>query len=236
MNADGLIEALDARRGHFRLESGHHGELWLDLDGLFARPARLAPFVAELAERLSACGADVVCGPLVGGAFVAHAVAERLGIEAAWSERVAAPSGVGLYAARYRIPDALRDRLRGSPWPSSTTSSTPGRRRGRRSPTCAPATRAPSRSAPCSSSATGRRGLRTRRAWRWRASGRSRTPSGRRPTARCARRAWRWRSSADRASARGSGWSWPGPVRPAASRSASIVDRGRPTTLVMLHP
>jgi orotate phosphoribosyltransferase len=113
MNADGLIEALDARRGHFRLESGHHGELWLDLDGLFARPARLAPFVAELAEQLSVRGADVVCGPLVGGAFVAQAVAERLGIEASWTERVAAPSGAGLYAARYRVPDALRDRLRG---------------------------------------------------------------------------------------------------------------------------
>jgi orotate phosphoribosyltransferase len=113
MNADGLIEALDARRGHFRLESGHHGELWLDLDGLFARPARLAPFVAELAEQLSACGADVVCGPLVGGAFVAQAVAERLGLEASWAERVAAPSGPDLYAARYRIPDALRDRVRG---------------------------------------------------------------------------------------------------------------------------
>ena len=113
MNADGLIEALNARRGHFRLESGHHGELWLDLDGLFARPARLAPFVAELAEQLSACGADVVCGPLVGGAFVAQAVAGRLGIEASWTERVAAPSHAGLYAARYRVPDALRGRLRG---------------------------------------------------------------------------------------------------------------------------
>jgi orotate phosphoribosyltransferase len=113
MNADGLIEALDTRRGHFRLESGHHGELWLDLDGLFARPARLAPFVAELAEQLSGCDADVVCGPLVGGAFVAQAVAEQLGIEASWTERVAAPSRAGLYAARYRISDALRGRLRG---------------------------------------------------------------------------------------------------------------------------
>ena len=112
MTADGLIEAPAARRGHFRLESGHHGELWLDLDALFARPARVAPFVAQLAEQLSGCGAEVVCGPLVGGGFVAQAVAERLGIEAAWTERVAAPSGGGLYAARYRIPDALRDRVR----------------------------------------------------------------------------------------------------------------------------
>ena len=115
MTADRLIEALPARRGHFRLESGHHGELWLDLDALFARPASLAPFVAELAERLSGCGAEVVCGPLVGGAFVAQAVADRLGIEASWTERVAAPSGGGLYAARYRIPEALRDRLGGRP-------------------------------------------------------------------------------------------------------------------------
>jgi orotate phosphoribosyltransferase len=113
MNADGLIDALDARRGHFRLESGHHGELWLDLDALFARPARLAPFVAELTGQLARCGADVVCGPLAGGAFVAQAVAGRLGIEASWTERVAAPSGGGLYAARYRIPEALRDRVRG---------------------------------------------------------------------------------------------------------------------------
>jgi orotate phosphoribosyltransferase len=112
MTGDELIEALAARRGHFQLESGHHGELWLDLDALFAAPARVAPFVAELAQQLSGCGADVVCGPLVGGAFVAQMVAERLGIEASWTERVAAPSGGALYAARYRIPDALRDRVR----------------------------------------------------------------------------------------------------------------------------
>jgi orotate phosphoribosyltransferase len=112
MTADGLIEALSARRGHFQLESGHHGELWLDLDGLFARPTRLRPFVIDLAEQLSESGADVVCGPLVGGAFVAQAVAERLGTEASWTERVAAPPHGGLYAARYRIPDALRGGLR----------------------------------------------------------------------------------------------------------------------------
>jgi len=112
MTAAELIEALAAKRGHFQLESGHHGELWLDLDALFAAPARVAPFVAELAEQLSGCGADVVCGPLVGGAFVAQAVAERLRIEASWTERVATTSGGGLYAARYRIPGALRDRVR----------------------------------------------------------------------------------------------------------------------------
>jgi orotate phosphoribosyltransferase len=110
---DDLIEALAARRGHFLLESGHHGELWLDLDALFARPARVAPFVAELASRLSACGAEVVCGPLVGGAFVAQAAAAQLDVACAWTERVEGSPGDGLYAARYRVPDALRDGVRG---------------------------------------------------------------------------------------------------------------------------
>jgi hypothetical protein len=29
-----------AERGHFRYESGHHGDLWLDLDGLLADAGR----------------------------------------------------------------------------------------------------------------------------------------------------------------------------------------------------
>jgi orotate phosphoribosyltransferase len=115
MTSDGLIDAMGARRGHFLLESGHHGELWLDLDGLFARPARVAPFVAALGRQLLPIGAEVVCGPLVGGAFVAQAVAQQLDVECAWTERVAGPPEGGLYAARYRVPDALRDGLRGRP-------------------------------------------------------------------------------------------------------------------------
>jgi orotate phosphoribosyltransferase len=90
---DDLIEALSARRGHFRLESGHHGELWLDLDALFVRPAHVAPFVGRLAEQLSQLGLEVICGPLVGGAFVAQAIASQLGLECSWTERVTGASG-----------------------------------------------------------------------------------------------------------------------------------------------
>jgi len=110
---DDLIDALSARRGHFRLESGHHGELWLDLDALFARPARLAPFLDRLARQLAPHGAEVVCGPLVGGAFVAQAIAAQGALECVWTERVTGPSGDGLYSARYRVPDPLRGRLGG---------------------------------------------------------------------------------------------------------------------------
>lgn len=34
--AAAFLELVSARRGHFRLESRHHGALWLELDTLFA--------------------------------------------------------------------------------------------------------------------------------------------------------------------------------------------------------
>lgn len=57
-----LLDLVSARRGHFRLESGHHGNLWLDLDSLFLRPALLLPFARELARRLAAHRVEAVVG------------------------------------------------------------------------------------------------------------------------------------------------------------------------------
>ena len=101
---DEILELLEARRGHFLLESGHHGDLWLDLDRLFLRPARLERFAAELGRRLAAHAIEAVCGPLTGGAFLAQTIANRRDLAFTWSER--SESG-------YRIPDALRDELGG---------------------------------------------------------------------------------------------------------------------------
>lgn len=102
---DELWRAMRGRRGHFRLESGHHGDLSLDLDGLFARPAELGPAVEALTRRLMPHPVDVVCGPLTGGAFLAHAIASRLGLGFCWA-RPAGAAGGGLYAARYRLAGA----------------------------------------------------------------------------------------------------------------------------------
>jgi orotate phosphoribosyltransferase len=108
---DGLWDVLPARRGHFRYESGHHGELWLDLDTLFLRPHRLAPYVARLADQLSGHAPDAVCGPLVGGALVAQLLAVRLGLECYYSVRSEPAGGDALYPAGYQIPAALCDLL-----------------------------------------------------------------------------------------------------------------------------
>jgi orotate phosphoribosyltransferase len=77
VNGRDIVGLLQARRGHFLLESGHHGDLWLELDSLFARPARLEPFAAELARRLAAHGIDVVCD-VVNAASATRATLDEL--------------------------------------------------------------------------------------------------------------------------------------------------------------
>jgi orotate phosphoribosyltransferase len=112
-SAAAFLELVAGRRGHFRLESGHHGGLWLDLDPLFADPRRIEPFVARLADALRPYGVDAVCGPLLGGAFLAQLVAHLLGAGFCFTERVAASPAGALYQARYRLPPAFAARLHG---------------------------------------------------------------------------------------------------------------------------
>jgi orotate phosphoribosyltransferase len=103
-----LLELLSARRGHFVLESGHHGDLWLDLDSLLLRPAGVRPFARDLARLLSAHRAEAIVGPLVGGAFVAEMVAAELDLRFAFAERRVKAGDV-----TYAIPDSFHDHLRG---------------------------------------------------------------------------------------------------------------------------
>jgi orotate phosphoribosyltransferase len=108
MIADELLNLMNARSGHFRYESGHHGDLWLDLDRLYLRPRRLQPFVAELARQLSPHDIEMICGPMVGGAFIGEMVARELDVEFCWAERIISKDQV-----KYEIPTALRGTVRG---------------------------------------------------------------------------------------------------------------------------
>lgn len=108
-----LIRLAAPREGHFVLESGHHGDLWLDLDSLFRRPRALAPFVGALAERLAAHRIEVVCGPLVGGALLAQMVAMELGLALWCSEPVARDMGGDLFPVRYGLPPGIRQGIAG---------------------------------------------------------------------------------------------------------------------------
>ena len=108
-----VLDALPFRRGHFRLESGLHSEMWLELDALFAEPRAVAPLVAALAERLRPHAVSVVCGPLTGGAFLAQALAAALGVGFAYAEPRRSEGDSGLFRAAYALPPTLRARLRG---------------------------------------------------------------------------------------------------------------------------
>jgi len=98
-----VLDLIPIRRGHFRFESGYYGEIWLDLDRLFANPRRIAPSARELAGRLSGRDVEAVVGPLVGGAFLAQMIAAELEAEFAYAEPQPAATGGRLYSVAYRV-------------------------------------------------------------------------------------------------------------------------------------
>ncbi|RPI88772.1 MAG: orotate phosphoribosyltransferase, partial [Planctomycetaceae bacterium] len=108
-----LLALMSPRKGHFRFESGHHGETWLEIPRLFLRPASLRPFVKQLARRLSPHRVEAVCGPAVEGALLAQMVAEELELAFFFAEKVTNPHGRATGPAACQIPESLRDAARG---------------------------------------------------------------------------------------------------------------------------
>ena len=107
-----IARLLSSRTGHFVFESGHHGSLWLDLEGLCLHPEAVRPFAIDLAARLRPYELEAVCGPLIEGAFVAMMVASELGVDFTYAERQPQDLGPNLFRYPYRIPNGLRPRLR----------------------------------------------------------------------------------------------------------------------------
>ena len=108
---DDILKALPTRRGHFLLESGYHTDLWFTLDALFVAPQEIAPQVAALAELLRPYSISAVCGPLLGGAFLAHALATHMGVRFYFAEQAPARTDGALFSAEYRLPPELRRRV-----------------------------------------------------------------------------------------------------------------------------
>lgn len=108
-SSQSFVETLPIREGHFLLESGLHAEAWIDLDTLFLDPQSLAPQVSALAALVAEHRISAVCGPLLGGAFVAQAVALHLGVRFYFTERVQSNRGEKLFQAVYRLPNSLRE-------------------------------------------------------------------------------------------------------------------------------
>ena len=105
-----ILDTLPVQRDHFILESGYHTDVWLTLDGLFVSPREIAGQVAALADLLRPHSVSAVCGPLLGGAFLAHAVAAHMGIRFYFTQRVSL-NREGLFTAEYRLPREPRRQI-----------------------------------------------------------------------------------------------------------------------------
>jgi len=110
---ENLLSLVRGRQGHFLLESGHHGDLWFQMETLFLRSRAIRPFTDRLAERLARYKVEVVCGPLVEGAFAALLVSLELGCDFVYAERFSSATRGGLYPVEYRLPKALRPTAKG---------------------------------------------------------------------------------------------------------------------------
>ena len=110
---DDVLRLLPSREGHFRLESGHHGDRWLELETLCFNVFAAQEMAMRLCTRLASYDMEAVCGPLVEGAFVAMMVAEELVLPFTYSTPRAAAGPDRLFPVKYRIPDPLRPKLKG---------------------------------------------------------------------------------------------------------------------------
>lgn len=57
-----LLSAVQAEDGHFLYESGHHGDLWLDLNRLFVDVAQVRLWAAARAEATSSAVPQLSAG------------------------------------------------------------------------------------------------------------------------------------------------------------------------------
>jgi orotate phosphoribosyltransferase len=109
---ENVLSLVRGRQGHFQMESGHHGDVWFELETLCLHPRELQPFAAQLAAKLSRHKVEVVCGPLVEGAFIALLVSLELGCDFVYAERYANATREGLFPVEYRLPKALHSAVR----------------------------------------------------------------------------------------------------------------------------
>jgi len=77
------------------------------------RPQPVQRLAAQLAAQLEPYAVEMVCGPLVGGAFIAQMVAEALNVEFCYSERFVQPERNTLFPVQYLVPGGLRKNVEG---------------------------------------------------------------------------------------------------------------------------
>jgi orotate phosphoribosyltransferase len=110
MSVPGLARS---RSGHFLLESGYHTDTWFDLDSLFVDTSLVRNETRRLAELIKPYNVTAVCGPLLGGAFLAQALANELDLRFYFTAKSATVAQGSLFKVRYELSPSLRASIRG---------------------------------------------------------------------------------------------------------------------------
>ena len=74
-------------RGHFRLTSGRHSDMFLQCSQVMQYPSHASKICAELARLFKDTEVDLVAGPAMGGIVLAYEVARALGARTIFAER-----------------------------------------------------------------------------------------------------------------------------------------------------
>lgn len=82
-----LTECGAILRGHFRLSSGRHSDIYFEKFRILERPEVLGPLCGSIASQFFARQVEFVVGPTLGGVLVAYEVARHLGAHALYLER-----------------------------------------------------------------------------------------------------------------------------------------------------
>ncbi|MBS1711432.1 MAG: orotate phosphoribosyltransferase [Armatimonadetes bacterium] len=72
-------------RGHFKLTSGRHSDVYFEKFRVLENPAALSALCREIADRFAG-QADIVAGPTTGGIIIAFEVARQMGVSAIYVE------------------------------------------------------------------------------------------------------------------------------------------------------
>ena len=73
-------------KGHFKLTSGRHSDIYFEKFRVLEHPPALSALCAEIAEQFADAGIDFVAGPTTGGIIIAHETARQMGVQARYVE------------------------------------------------------------------------------------------------------------------------------------------------------
>src|SRR3954453_4244107 len=77
---------------HFVYISGDHGSGWIDKDAIYPHTDRVEQVGRALGRLARPFGAEVVCGPAVGGLIIAEWTAHELGVLSTFAEHDPTPA------------------------------------------------------------------------------------------------------------------------------------------------